>query len=756
MMKPREISIHDVVQVDHALGRCVRSSPAWLEQAILKADAAREPVHTLVFLIPKVEDGESLWRRIKRVAFEKVRPEHYRSLAVCVAHFQDQEEIAWLKEQVNRPNSLAAPMARKGLYLLSPEDAFQPIEPEALLELELCRSWWLPPLQLEYPQETARLLLQTIRAAQEPWRAAGFFDGRENWMSREILDLLLDATNDLVVQQLSGPELDDRDPLYRPFRRLGEIARLGLLETLWERSGGAFEKNLTAWLIREGPENDRGRRLTPEAGLAVLAKLSGPGIAQVANSYLERAANHWGRYDAFNLALRASDEKTIDLLRRVAFMEEEHPIISRTRETYPLDQREALQVLAALGHDDIVVEGVVRWGLLLPPDFSEYLDGRILDDTKLKAAFESLVLDPIPPGAILALGMSGRSEMAPRILSVLSKLERESPQALACIIALEILEDQSEETENAFRRALDIPDHHEIAQRAFDALTGLRSKQTEEGRIEEAKLIWEKRNDWRFLFDQGEDLELLAYLAGNEEVRSFLSELAASESAPGRQASAHFAAIRALRKIDPASAFDAALIQIERGPEGYRKEYPKLLVEVDPARAERALSDLLRKSEDFNLIYAIGEALDRTAQRPMLLQWLGNPDPKLREGACFAAEAMRWGGDLDQALFALRRAKEWDVWEAAWAALEKLRLQKEVDNLVEAFHQETNRARCWCLLDAALDLGHPGVVAGYGRFGWFAELNRERLPYVMRKYALERLEKRREDLVKKLKDRKKE
>ena len=30
---------------------------------------------------------------------------------------------------------------------------------------------------------------------------------------------------------------------------------------------------------------------------------------------------------------------------------------------------------------------------------------------------------------------------------------------------------------------------------------------------------------------------------------------------------------------------------------------------------------------------------------------------------------------------------------------------------------ETDRARRWSLLDAALDLGHPGVVDGYGRFG---------------------------------------
>lgn len=81
-------------------------------------------------------------------------------------------------------------------------------------------------------------------------------------------------------------------------------------------------------------------------------------------------------------------------------------------------------------------------------------------------------------------------------------------------------------------------------------------------------------------------------------------------------------------------------------------------------------------------------------------------------------------------------------------------MQKEVDRLVVAFRAETDRARRWSLLDAALDLGHPGVVQGYGRFGWFLVLQEtEGLPYSMRKYALKQLEKQREALVKKLEKR---
>lgn len=118
---------------------------------------------------------------------------------------------------------------------------------------------------------------------------------------------------------------------------------------------------------------------------------------------------------------------------------------------------------------------------------------------------------------------------------------------------------------------------------------------------------------------------------------------------------------------------------------------------------------------------------------------------------------MRWSPDLDDALYALRRDEDWFARESAWQALEKLRLQREVDRLISAFRSETDHARRWSLLDAAQDLGHPGVVDGYGRFGWFAALmETEGLPYSMRKYALKRLKERREALIKKLEGRKRD
>lgn len=744
-MQEYEVDFHDVVQVDEALGSCVSSAPDWLERTIRAADSTADPVHTLVYLIPKVEQGEELWRRIKPVAFEKVMPTRERSLAVCIIYFLDRDEVSWLRERVSKNGDMLAATARKGLYLLAPDSAFQPIDPEVEFDLALARSWWLPPLQIEYPQNTAQLLLEYIRAAEKPWHAAMFYDGRENWISEELLEILLDATNELLSRKLAEGSPENTDPLWRPFSRLRDISHPDLLKLFWKRRGTALERNLITWLIREGPTDGRGRRLTPEAGLSVLRKIAGNGIFEVANSYLETATTYWGRDEAFDLAIRASDERTIELLTQIGFQEQEHPISSGT---YPLDQREALKVLADWSRYETVVRGIVRWGMRLPPDFDEHLGGHALSDAELTAALEALSLEPVPPGAILALGMSGRPEMEESVLSLLGRMEPESQQALACLLALEMLDARSEAAQGAFRHGLEVPDHRFVARRSLDRLEAQRA--TDESRVEAARRVWEGRHNlWRLL-REGESLETLAHL-DNEEVREYLREKALSEANWGGEPEAHFEAVRALKKLDPDSAFEAARHQIARGSKRNRRLYPKLLLETNPARAEEDLANFLKKDADFVLLAAIGEALDQTSNRQLLLQWLGDPDPRLRQGACFAAEAMRWSQDLDDALFAIRRDEDWDTREAAWQALEGIRLQKEVDRLVAAFRAETDRARRWSLLDAALDLGYPGVVRGYGRFGWFLALQEtEGLPYSMREYALKRLEKRREELVKEL------
>lgn len=58
-------------------------------------------------------------------------------------------------------------------------------------------------------------------------------------------------------------------------------------------------------------------------------------------------------------------------------------------------------------------------------------------------------------------------------------------------------------------------------------------------------------------------------------------------------------------------------------------------------------------------------------------------------------------------------------------------------------------------LDAALDIGYPGVVAGYGAGAWFGPMCGG-LPFALRDHALSRLEEKRKELRDELAKRKRE
>jgi hypothetical protein len=76
---------------------------------------------------------------------------------------------------------------------------------------------------------------------------------------------------------------------------------------------------------------------------------------------------------------------------------------------------------------------------------------------------------------------------------------------------------------------------------------------------------------------------------------------------------------------------------------------------------------------------------------------------------------------------------------------EKLRLSKETLQLVTALDGEAEWTRRWNLVDAALLLGYPGVLAGYGAGSWFGAMCKAQ-PYVLRGHALSKLEEKRKKL----------
>jgi hypothetical protein len=258
---------------------------------------------------------------------------------------------------------------------------------------------------------------------------------------------------------------------------------------------------------------------------------------------------------------------------------------------------------------------------------------------------------------------------------------------------------------------------------------------------------------WHLIDYAGPAIEHLACLE-TVEVRSALLQIALGDDHYPDEHEAQLSAIDGVAQFDPQRAFDAAR-RLMLAQSALREECPERLLRWNSEGALEVFAEILAESDDFLLFAAIGEALDRAGLVTKITEWLRSPGPALRQGACFAAEAIRWTEELERALEGCIRDEDWDVREAAKDALEAIRTHHKVGPLVEALRGEGDPARRWALVDAALEIGYPGVVSRYGRDRWFGEMYAI-VPPALQRHALKQLEKRRKELREALQKKKRE
>jgi hypothetical protein len=265
----------------------------------------------------------------------------------------------------------------------------------------------------------------------------------------------------------------------------------------------------------------------------------------------------------------------------------------------------------------------------------------------------------------------------------------------------------------------------------------------EETREEAARLLWRHLSPYEILHYTGDTIEYLAIL-DLPEVQEFLRNAAFSDQRGIWQGGNRFGAIEGLARFEPDTAFEAAKA-LFRSDEGDRLLCPEILLKLNLEAALGLFHETLATTKDFLLIAAIGEGLDRRGPAEPLQAWLADRDPRVRQGACFVIESLQWSQELEDLLLPYLRDWNWDVRVAARNAFENLRLSKETTRLTEAVTTERELSRRWTLIDAALTIGYPGVVAGYGAHSWFGPMC-EGQPYVLRGHALSKLEEKRKKL----------
>jgi hypothetical protein len=757
------------LQVEEALSACVKLAPEWLQRAIRLADPSADPFGVLVYLLvqlAELEGGERIWLSVRDTVFEKTPSSEKRALSYVIESFSDREALSRLSGWVVEDKDLIAPAALRALELLGPpEEALAALE-KAPLEssLLMARSWWLPQLLALHYDRTSEILRHKIERHEKPWFAAAVYDNRENLITPELLDFLLDVTGELLEETLAKPEPENKDSLHRPFHFLADVSRLDLLACFEARQRTRFEEALTEYMIREGPNDEGWYRWKVWDGISVLQKIGGDGFTRLANYHLRAARTRLGIRDGLLLGIRRPDEETVRLLTEIAHDPERG---GQVENGFPLVQYEMVKALAALGQWRETVQGCLPLGLNTPRSLPNYLEGHVFTDEQLADALSELRSGAPSPGALLMVGFSSRPELAPEVRAIYAISEQDSDRALGCLLALESLKDLA--SESLFLDNLDSPKNGWVAVRALlgtirtpagdeallDRLRYLHEAEgsarqllvmnlliREETRERAARLLWRHLDQREILHYTGDTIEYLAAF-DLPEVQEFLRNAAFSDQQGIWREDRH-AAIEGLSRFDPEAAFEATKV-LFRSDDEDRMLCPETLLKLNPAIALDLIHEILATTKDFHLVAAIGEALDRRQPAESLQAWLVDRDHRIRQGACFALESLRWSQKLEDLVLPLLRDRNWDVRVAARAAFEKLRLAKETARLAEAVHGEKDLSRRWALVDAALTIGYPGVVGGYGAQSWFGAMC-DGQPYVLRGHAVAKLKEKRKKL----------
>ncbi|MDY0169237.1 MAG: ATP-binding protein [Thermoguttaceae bacterium] len=751
----------------NALCACVHLNPTWLEGAIARANPAAEPVHDLAYLLAGLNDGGTLWGRCKMVLREKVPSTKDRSFATCIAQFRDTDEVEWLLQRVSRADDLVGSTALQALIRIDKRLALEHLDRLPERELYLTRNWHLAELLLHLPHEARSHLLGRLKDHPNPWQFALVFQGQENAIDLPILEFLLDALEPLLEPEPGQPEAPS-GTFMLPFMLLKELNRADLVECFRRRRDTSLEHALTRWLLRQGPQQGNAVQHEKLDGLALLARMGGPGLTTVLNDWLRRGDRH-GRLQAIQMAPRNPDSETLTLLAERALNQE-------LWGTFPLEQGYAALALADSGCWRDVISYIVHWRLrCLSQVFQYHREVDRLDDRAMAAAVERVAEGKaLDVGVIEALGFGHRTEFTGAMCNALQNAVPDSDTAHACVRALTHFQDHSDAAVPLLVTQLAVPSHcnnaaiallvngTDAALRAllvhlrhhYDHATALNLLNIDRMRDHVVPLVKQELcaedqfggvKRISMALDWVQDNAVVDELLSEEHVQEYLQEKAFCEEDCVWFVGTKAAAIRALGRLEPATAYTAALTAIRNEDAHDREMYPSLMVAIDSRSAVADLLEHAPREHCASVRWAIGRALAGEDCRETLQKLFASTQPADRAAACDICgflSSSRWVVEC------LRTALDDPahcVFHAAREALRRLEDRSNTRRLVDVLCNETDRCYRWALLDALIASGDTGDESQPCP-AWADEVAK-RIPLSMRQYLCEEIRKRRKRLL---------
>ncbi len=722
-----------------AVKACARLRPDWVVGAILCADPAREPVSDLGYVVANLGD-EAIWRRCKAELKAKMPHNRERSIATNILRYGDREEIGWLETRTNTQEDFLGSVATRALIRLDLEKAFSKIESASEGDLYIFRSTIFAAILARAPERAYDLFFARLGSADRLWVFVKLFEAREWLLEVRVLDFLLDTFATTLGSEISTPNSRGVSPRVSiPLDVFLKAVAPLQLDCLTQRDGLPLERNLTAWLLGHAPPDNGWSDHDKYGGLRLLARIGHDGLSRVVTTWLATSNRH-AKSRAVSFAARCHDAGTRDELIRSTQLDE-------LWDEYPDLQNAAAAALAERKEWRAVVSHILKWGLHTSDEVVAYrADAGVLDDDTLADALTALRSgNTCPPGAVVAVGFGGRSDLLPEVREILRAAPPESNLAHACGLVHIWLQDTDQSAVPLLRQllganrslALDAlslngnPDAAEVfledLRREYDvrvAVTALRSTSLAPSAIPIVQSYLSMFHPERRLAELGTLLrnvrsEIVTEIVSDPGSRDFIRDAAfASEGAfRGSRATA----VRLLAVFDPSAAIKATQAALGDVGERGREQYVYLLSDLDRSGAVEMLLRLVEGERTHRVIRAVGRALSHSEGVAAVRDRLASDVVSERLTACRVSFSMAPNREILQLLRQRLDDPDQQVAAAALPAFEAQQREAVAGELLTRFTRRTDPVARWATLDALLEVGDPGDEY-QGRSWWVVSL----------------------------------
>ena len=747
-----------------ALRAGIALDPGWLRDRILAADAEKESLSELGYLLNALEhpNAPAIWRDLGHVLMAKASVSKPRSLLHCITRFVDRDKLDFVTQNVSRSEHFTASAAFTALSVLDPLAAINQLVAFGDTQRYLSRNNWLPVLLRAQPELTRKTIRELAETDPRGCRLiVDLFWERPDQVDEAILRFVLSALENDLRRSLDEALVGDPFWLHHPLDFLGRVTRPELLDIFEAVASSELEEMITAVACSRLRTNSNIRDSIRENARRVLILMCGEGITTLIRKELE-SEHFWGRHGGLNWAGVRADDGIVERLTAIA----SRPVPSNGDGNIESDfQQEFFQstrALAALGADTALVEILRNSGLVeISNDLPQLRAHRgpmpkALTDQTLRTLQSAEPSQDLLLTALVIAWLSGDEDLIPPVRSVLERADKEGRVAAFACIALQALGDTSDDFVKLAYRMLETEANSAYGLKALVWLGNQGSELLASWIRDRTSL---KHNDLdnlaiRALYDNPATRKLsinaaidrcqrgqflldapydIAAEAGDIALREqILDKAFAARSSVTTQP---LRAIEGLAKFDVPRAMEAIELAFQFHPK-IERQLCQLLVRIAPETAATQLIDGALSIERKSFRRFVGRAL-RRLDSGIVSHLVVERMSGLVSQRKTAVELAGWlpTSEISEAL---GRLADYDsaseVRHAALVALECHRREASVGALLAAFPMATPERR-WSLLLAILEAGDPHLLTDREDPLWLGNILTDDVPTVYEHHA---------------------